>query len=128
MSVRILVKNKNTKLPPINYHFYKNSYINLLLYIYIYIFSGKHLCQSLFFNKEGPATLLKKRLWYRCFPVNFTKFLRTFLQNTSGRLLLIYARHTWIYSACHFHNPFWFLSFSLKVISTSLNNWRWPCL
>ena len=32
---------------------------------------------------------LKKRLWHRCFPVNFTKFLRTpFLRNTSGRLLL----------------------------------------
>ena len=37
----------------------------------------------------GPATLLKKRLWHRCFPVNFAKFLRTpFLQNTSSRLLL----------------------------------------
>ena len=24
-----------------------------------------------------PATLLKKRLWYRCFPMNFAKFLRT---------------------------------------------------
>ena len=24
-----------------------------------------------------PATLLKKRLWHRCFPVNFEKFLRT---------------------------------------------------
>ena len=23
-----------------------------------------------------PATLLKKRLWHRCFPVNFVKFLR----------------------------------------------------
>ena len=32
-----------------------------------------------------PASLLKKRLWHRCFPVNFVKFLRTpFLQNTSG--------------------------------------------
>ena len=55
-------------------------------------FTGKHLCQSLFFNKVAglrPATLLKKRLWHRCFPVNFVKFLRTpFLQNTSGRLLL----------------------------------------
>ena len=32
-------------------------------------FTGKHLCQSLFLNKvEGrPATLLKKRLWHRCF-------------------------------------------------------------
>ena len=35
-----------------------------------------------------PATLLTKRLWHRCFPVNFAKFLRTpFLQKTSGRLL-----------------------------------------
>ena len=58
-------------------------------------FTGKHLCQSLFFNKVAgvrPATLLKKRLWHRCFPVNFAKFLRTpFLQNTSGRLLLFDA-------------------------------------
>ena len=36
------------------------------------------------------ATLLKKRLWSRCFPVNLVKFLRTpFLQNISGRLLLM---------------------------------------
>ena len=39
-------------------------------------------------HRPRPATLLKKRLWRRCFPVNFVKFLRTpFLQNTSGRLL-----------------------------------------
>ena len=58
-------------------------------------FTGKHLCQSLFFNRVAglrPATLLKKRLWHRCFPVNFVKFLRIpFLQNTSGRLLLFSA-------------------------------------
>ena len=37
----------------------------------------------------APATLLKKTLCHRCFPVNFAKFLRTpFSQNTSGRLLL----------------------------------------
>ena len=44
-------------------------------------FTVKHMCQSLFFNKVAglrPATLLKKRLWHRCFPVNFVKFLRTF--------------------------------------------------
>ena len=32
------------------------------------------------FNKVAdprPATLLKKRLWHRCFPMNFVKFLRT---------------------------------------------------
>ena len=44
------------------------------------------------FSLAPPATLLKKRLWQRCFPVNFGKFLRTpFLQNTSGRLLLFLA-------------------------------------
>ena len=32
-----------------------------------------------------PATLLKKRLWHRCFSVNVAKFLITpFLSNTSG--------------------------------------------
>ena len=36
--------------------------------------------------------VLKKRLWRRCFPVNFVKYLRThFLQNTYGRMLL-YAK------------------------------------
>ena len=47
-----------------------------------------HLRQILFFTKVAslrPATLLKKRLFHRCFPVNFAKFLRTpFLQNTSS--------------------------------------------
>ena len=43
-------------------------------------FTGKKLCQNLFFNKVGglrPATLFKKRLWQWYFPVNFAKFLRT---------------------------------------------------
>ena len=56
-------------------------------------FTGKHLRQSLCFNKVAGLRkrwlLQKKRLWQRCFPVNFVKFVRTpFLQNTSGRLLL----------------------------------------
>ena len=48
-------------------------------------FTGKHLCQSLFFNKVAslrPATLLKKRLWDRCFSVNFAKFFRTLFYRT----------------------------------------------
>ena len=68
-------------------------------------FTGKHPCQSLLFKKVAglsPATLLKKRLWHRCFPVNFAKFLRTpfltehllatasdFLQTASGSLYYI---------------------------------------
>ena len=50
--------------------------------------SSHHRCSV----KKGlrPATIFKKRLWHRYFPVNFAKFLRTpFLQNTSGRLLLL---------------------------------------
>ena len=40
--------------------------------------TGKHLCQSLFFNKVArPGTLLKKRLWHKCFLMNFAKVLRT---------------------------------------------------
>ena len=61
-------------------------------------FTGKHLCMGLFFNKVAGlrvATLLKKRLWHRCFPLKFAKFSKTpFLQNTSGRLLLEYCRNT----------------------------------
>ena len=58
-------------------------------------FTGEHLCQSLLFNKVAGlrlATLLKKRLWHRCFPVNFVKFSGTpSLQNTSGRLLVSFT-------------------------------------
>ena len=34
-------------------------------------FAGKHLCQSLFFNK-----VVGLQAWYRSFPVNFVKFLK----------------------------------------------------
>ena len=33
--------------------------------------TGSYLCSL------RPATLLRKRLWHRCLPVNFAKFLRT---------------------------------------------------
>ena len=44
--------------------------------------TGKHLCQTrvFFFNKKQASSLqlyFNKRLWDRCFPVNFGKFLRT---------------------------------------------------
>ena len=55
-------------------------------------FTGKHPYQSLFFNKVAglrPATLVKKRLRRRCFPVNFAKFIRTpILKNICKQLLL----------------------------------------
>ena len=56
-------------------------------------FTGKHLCQSLFFNKVAgrPATLFKKRLWHRSFRVNFAKFLRThfFIEHLRWLLLVL---------------------------------------
>ena len=64
-----------------------------------------------------PATLLKKRLWHRCFPVNFVKFLRTpFLQNTSGRLLLklIFSR---LPSKHYNHTMRWTLKNLLKFLT-----------
>ena len=43
--------------------------------------SQENTCAKVtFLNKVAalrPVTLLKKRLWHRCFPVNFVKFLRT---------------------------------------------------
>ena len=54
-------------------------------------FTGKHLCQSLIFTKGlRPATLLKKRLWHKCFPVNFAKFLRTPFLKEHLRWLLLF--------------------------------------
>ena len=68
-------------------------------------FTGKHLCQSLFFNKVA-GLMQQVRLWHRYFPVNFVKLLRApFLQNTSERqllddgddsVLLDYDRFMWI--------------------------------
>ena len=56
-------------------------------------FTGKHLCQSLFFNKVAGfrlATLLKKKLWQRCFPVNYAKSLGTPFLTEQLRWLLLF--------------------------------------
>ena len=38
-----------------------------------------------------PTTLLKERLWYMCFPVNFAKLLRTpILENICKRLIYLF--------------------------------------
>ena len=49
---------------------------------------------ELFFKKSclRPATFLEKRLWHRCFPVNFAKFLKTpFFTEHVQWLLLAFA-------------------------------------
>ena len=68
--------------------------------------TGKRLCRSLSFNKVAglrSAASLKKRLWHRCFSVNFAKSLRTPMYRThlddcfSGRLLLKFQTYIYIY-------------------------------
>ena len=41
-------------------------------------FTGKHLCQSFFFNKVAGL----RHRWHRCFPVNFVKFPTTLFYRT----------------------------------------------
>ena len=82
-----------------------------------------------FFNKvEGltPATLLKKRLWHKCFPVNFAKFIRIpFLTQHLGLWLSKYSKtnrklYFWEKIMHDFYKNFVFLSknlfFSNEVI------------
>ena len=59
-------------------------------------FTGKHLCQSLFFNKVAglrPETcnFIKKIIWHRNFPENFAKFLTTPFLTQHLRWLLLYV-------------------------------------
>ena len=82
-------------------------------------FAGKHLCLS-------PAILLKKRLWNRCFTVNFVKFLRTpFLQNIFGSLLLdvtgISCEKRQINNAMIYSLPFHFGSDRFPVICYNIS-------
>ena len=59
-------------------------------------FTGKHLCQSLFFNKVAGLNFIKKILWHMCFPVNFAKFLRTpFLRNVRTPLVAASGITSW---------------------------------
>ena len=71
-------------------------------------FTEKRQYQSLFLNKvAGQAcNFIKKRLWCRCFPVNFVKFLRTpfLIEHLCWMLLQIEVYFT-CYSS---QNQFWF--------------------
>ena len=80
---------------------FRNGYFHIELSILKKAATRSVLCKKVFLEisqnsfliqlqASKPPTLLKKRLWHWCFPMNFVKFVRTpFLQNNSGRLLLI---------------------------------------
>ena len=53
------------------------------------------------YSQASVCKFIKKRLWHRCFPVKFAKFLRIpFLQNTSGWLLLSTRIQGFIWALC----------------------------
>ena len=60
-------------------------------------FTGKHLCQSLFFNKVAgsSSTLFKKRIWHRSFPANFAKFLTAPLVTEHLRHATLLKKKLW---------------------------------
>ena len=52
-------------------------------------FTGKHLCQSLYFDKVARLRLWQKKHWHRGFTVNYENFLRiSFLKKHLRWLLL----------------------------------------
>ena len=72
------------------------------------------------FNKVAGLSLQKKRLWHRCFPVNFAKFLRTpFLSEHLQWLLLPF-----IFSETYFRRMLiwrnWY-SYFLKICSNMID-------
>ena len=68
-------------------------------------FTGKRLCWSLLLYKVARllfATLLKKELQHRCFPVNFAKFWRTcvFIEHFQWLLLGCGSFYIWRVTEC----------------------------
>ena len=59
------------------------------LFVVIIHDSQKQSPGSVLLKRLRPAILLKERLWHRCFPVNFTKILRTPFLTEHLRWLLL---------------------------------------
>ena len=59
-----------------------------LFIIFVRLFSYKGISEAVARSRQSP-TSLKKRLWQRCFPVNFANFLRTPLLTEHIRWLLL---------------------------------------
>ena len=78
--------------------------------------------QILFFNKVTglrPATLLKRNLWHRYFPVNFAKFLKAYFFKTPLDNCF-FMKHIAIAGCSNSH---WItnLSYKWQILKTSLN-------
>ena len=81
-------------------------------------FTGKQLCQILIFSKVAglrPATLLKRKLWHRCFPVTFAKFPRTPFYRTPPGDCLYFKNLIWL--LFYYFYKFLFLAFKFYFSS-----------
>ena len=85
---------------------------------YFAMFTGKHLCSSLFLMKMQawrPATLLKRdsKIFSRFFPVKFARFLRAHISTEHIRWLLLELSHElslyWIWEqwTVSFRGTYW---------------------
>ena len=80
-------------------------------------FTGKHQFQS------RPATLLKKRLWNKCFPVNFAKFLRTPFLTKHIRWLLLYSGlFIILHCKVRMNGCFWVKGTVMQIEKTLIND------
>ena len=114
------------------------------------MFTGKHLCWSLFFNKYAglkACNFIKKRLQHKFFPVKFAKFLRTPFFTEHVRWMLLEISHElslyciWEQWMVLFCGTYWlpsvyftllrvfrfflFLSFFLTFFVDSTTFWFW---
>ena len=111
-------------------------YTLLIIILWEYTCTGKILVNICHLNQNAqkrpplllqarPATLLKKRLWHRCFSVNFLEFLRTpFLWNTSGGCFCLNIFNTKLDYICLIG---WSNSYSYRALKETRNSIKkWP--
>ena len=85
--------------------------------------SQETTCAWVFFNKSAglrPAVLLKKRLWHRCFPVNFAKLPKILFLKEHLRWLLLKG-NTWKKEAFGQINQADHSSFAYCIIGTFID-------
>ena len=79
--------------------------------VYVCVCGYRSSCQRCSVRKSVPAILLRKRLWHRCFPVNFATFLTTtFHKEHLWWLLLWVWRIFYIDFTCFFKIAKWIIS------------------
>ena len=86
--------------------------------------SQKNTCASFFFNKVAglrSATLLKKILWHRYFPMNFAKFLRKPFPTKHLRWLLLFCAYSHCFSYYLISILLFTLLINLRILSLKEN-------